>query len=315
MDFIKTAGKTALKNGKDNLQGMLGNVSKAVLMFPDLGAKEVNEKEYECIGGAVGGMLGKTYGIAKNADKGLGNLKNTMAKKVTVEKGKAAGFSEHAVDLINKMDYKTFTVQFNPSDIRITSRGGGMRPVTNYDASGKTSSGSDLMQGIDPYAEISFTIVFDDTNNADAFMFEKFTLSPTATLKNASALISSAVGKEYTVKPIVEGFMGALRNKYHRIVLFQWGDLRYWGVMNNIQGKYTMFNTDGNPIRAEINITISSGSSEKKGNYYTPFWQNQYKEIMKQLTKPVKGDDGSEGMVASAGGIAHSNMFNNLLNI
>lgn len=304
MDFIKTAGRTALNRGKGNLQGMLGNVPKAVLMFPNLGAKEVKEKEYQCIGSAVGGMMGKTYSIE------LENLNNAMKKSYTM-----AGWEKKVTDLINGIDYKAFTVQFNPSDIRITSRGGGMLPVTNYDATGETASGSDLMKGIDPYAEISFTIVFDDTNNADAFMFEKFALSPTATLKNASALISSAVGNEYTVKPIVEGFMGALRNKYHRFVRFQWGDLCYWGVMNNVQGKYTMFNTDGNPIRAEINITISSGGNRNQWDFSTPSWQARYKGIMEQLTNPVKVEDDSEGMVASAGGTAHSNMFNNLLNI
>lgn len=301
-----------MKNGESNLKGMLGNVSKAVMMFPDVGAKEIDEKDFKDIGGAVGGMLGKTYDIAKNAESGLGNLKKAVNQKISTAMGEKYGFSAEEVEKINQIEYRQFTVQFNPSNIRITSRGGGMRPVTNYDATGKASSGSDLMQGVEPYAEISFTIVFDDTNNADAFMFEKFALSPTATIKNVSALVSSAMGNEYTVKPMVEGFMGALRNKYHRIVLFQWGDLRYWGVMNNVQGKYTMFNTDGNPIRAEVSITISSGSGEKVGNYYAPFWQKQYKDNMKQL---ISSSEDSATKIGSAGGTAHNNMFNNLLNI
>lgn len=300
-----------MKNGESNLNGMLGNVSKAVLMFPDLKPEDIEKNENPCaaIGGAMGGMMGKTFAIAKNADKGLDNLKKTMEEKISLAKGQASGFSEPEINLMNKVDYKTFTVQFNPSNIRIISRGGGMRPVSDFNANGE--SGGIKMSGLKPYAEINISLMFDDCNNADAFMLDKFVLSPTTTVKNVASMVKASVQGEYTVRPQVEGFLGAMRNKYHRMVIFQWGNLRYWGVMNNIQGKYLMFNPSGEPVRAEVTITISSGSTEKD-SLYKEFWQERYTQLVTELTTD---SGGLTTLVGGTGGASFENPLNNILNI
>ena len=110
-------------------------------------------------------------------------------------------------------------------------------------------------------------------------MADKFMLN-SQTIRNAIAL-----NKEFTVRPIVEGFLAAVRNEKYRSVVFVWGNMRYGGMMREINTKYTMFSVSGEPIRAEVAVTIQLASTASAGNTEKTFvkeWQDKYKKIMNE---------------------------------
>lgn len=237
---------------KDNVNGVLGNVAKAVLIFPDIKADKIEIDETT--------KKAKTVGIFDKAFAKAGDLdfRNALAS--------------------SNITAKKFEVQFNPSSLKIDAYGGGRQKVSSYVDGQLTVNYRD----VNPYINVSFTMVFDETNNADAFAVDKFSLSASNLAKNTATLVNSVMGNEYTVRPLVEGFLAAIRNESHRMVIFQWGNMRYTGMINNINAQYKMFNIVGNPIRAEVyvNILVTNTTSVEHVNY----WRNRYAEIIEKLS-------------------------------
>ena len=209
-----------------------------------------------------------------------------------------------------KISGKKFTVPFNPSTLQIIARGGGRAPISNYGTVGTNQAGRIEYRALDPYITVNFTLVFDATNNADAFMEERFTIGATNLVKNTVTAVS---GKEYTVRAQVEGFLAALRDEAHRNMIFQWGNLRYTGVLNAVSGQYTMFNTQGNPIRAEIQIGMLMASAPQNsfdGASYLDYWKNRYEEI---LNKQGRKDENGNLTSMTTGNI--KSQYTNLINL
>lgn len=292
---------------KGDLKGMLGNIAKAVLVFPDAPEDKVEKEEVEkqgAAGGKAGVKAPAKPSIPKNALKknAIGNDELEKALEEIKSKNKGA---------------KILRVQFNPATISISAYGGGRAPITNY----TTSKGqADAIQygAVDPNVTVAFKLVFDQTNIADAFFIDKFTLGPTALGKNIATAVATKKGKEFSVRPIVEGFLAAVRNEHYRSVIFLWGSLRYQGIVNQIACTYTMFSPSGNPIRAEVTMRLmcsakelnnkESGADTKTNEAAVQFWQKRYKEI---IEKNMKTD--SNGSYIDAGKV--SNQLNGLVNI
>ena len=69
--------------------------------------------------------------------------------------------------------------------------------------------------------------------------------------------------------------------------------MTYEGTLNSVEAKYTMFNPDGNPIKAEIHIRILCVSGEKKT--VREEWCIKYEDALKVLSG---ADDMSEDVMA-----------------
>ena len=69
--------------------------------------------------------------------------------------------------------------------------------------------------------------------------------------------------------------------------------MTYEGTLNSVEAKYTMFNPDGNPIKAEIHIRILCVSGEKKT--VREEWRIKYEDALKVLSG---ADDMSEDVMA-----------------
>lgn len=313
MDF-SSLGQSA----KNDAQGLVGNIAKAVLVFVDTGLKEVNLENFKEV---------KSYG----ASRGMNSLKSYDRSNELLGAGKQR-ISKTTVDTSavvsalqgagNDMDSLTeglaranlkarkFIVQFNPSSLKITARGGGRYPISNYGSVGDNQAGKIEYRALDPYITVGFTLIFDETNLADAFMEERFTLGATTVAKN---IATAAVGKEYTVRPRVEGFLAALRNEAHRTMIFQWGTLRYTGVLNTLSCTYTMFNTVGNPIRAEVQLGMLMGSTPEDsmdGLSYLDYWKKRYQDILK-----AHGDEIGDGRYSSMKTGNVKSQYSNLINL
>lgn len=288
---------------KNDAKGLVGNIEKAVLFFPDQ-VEGVTLNEPEAVE-----AFGRSLGLdAKTIRKRSLEMQLSKAKLKTVSANSATTnyvMSKMDQDL-SKMKGKTFKVQFNPSTIQINARGGGRSLVSNYGAKGENQRTTIQYRPLDPYITVSFSIFFDKLNNADAFMEERLTLGVTTLGKN---IATAAVGMEYTVKPQVEGFLAAIRNEAHRAMIFQWGSLRYMGLLNSVSSRYTMFNTAGNPIRAEVQLGMLMGGAPVDsfdGSGYLDYWKKRYSEILKK-----NAGENTESMTTGT----VKNQFTNLLNL
>lgn len=288
---------------KNDAKGLVGNIEKAVLFFPDqVEGVTLNEPEaVEAFGRSLG-MDAKT--IRKRSlemQLSKAKLKTVSANSVTT-----TYVMKNMDQDLSKMKGKTFKVQFNPSTIQINARGGGRSLVSNYGAKGENQRTTIQYRPLDPYITVSFSIFFDKLNNADAFMEERLTLGVTTLGKN---IATAAVGMEYTVKPQVEGFLAAIRNEAHRAMIFQWGSLRYMGLLNSVSSRYTMFNTAGNPIRAEVQLGMLMGGAPADsfdGSGYLDYWKKRYSDILKK-----NAGENTESMTTGT----VKNQFTNLLNL
>ena len=131
-------------------------------------------------------------------------------------------------------------------------------------------------------------------------MADKLNLNPTGIAKTAGEVISQDV---YTVRPVAEGFLAAVRNHDRRKVTFQWGSLSYTGAMNSVQSNYTMFNLSGEPIRAEISIRLLATASEQNNYDYIEEWTSRYNRLMERA---------KNGKISTSDS---SNLANNLMNL
>lgn len=286
---------------KSDANGLVGNIAKAVLIFPN---HTWEVKEIKLV------RTKREEGLKKEV-KALDvrwNLETTTDSTINQT------FAQRNLEGIDSISGRKFTVQFNPSSIHVNARGGGRVPVSNFGKEGSKQGGTIQFKSLDPYITVSFTLMFDELNQADAFMEERFTLGATTLVKNVATAAVEAAGKEFTVRPQVEGFLAAIRNEYHRPMIFRWGKLMYAGILNSVSGKYTMFNTAGNPIRAEVEINMLLGGSKEENASetagYLYYWSKRYEQIIKD-----NATDNGAGEASSMSTSTMKQQFSNLFNI
>jgi len=276
---------------QNDLTGALGNIEKAALIFMEP-STDGPEKEDVAARGGDGSVPGLKLG-GKSAENGLKGLKGKLKAvenagknflKMTGNEGALTAYQKFAGENNWEREGKAFQFQFNPSSITLTARGGGRTEIRDH--TGTDKKNADIyMGGVKPYITVSFQVIFDAENNADAFARDKFTLSATNAVKGGVALTRSLMGNEFTVRPFVEGFLAGMRGRERKKVVFQWGKMRYMGELSSVTGNYTMFSPSGNPIRAVVDIEITS-ANETDGKYdYLDHWQSRYNTILKDKTK------------------------------
>ena len=125
---------------------------------------------------------------------------------------------------------------------------------------------------------MNVTLIFDQVYIRDAFMADKFATSPVgAAIGVASLAKEAATGEEYSVQPIIEGFIGMLRQERTRFITFCWGSMQYEGVVNSLNTRYTMFSLTGQPIRGEVELSMIL-VDEEVGPTNMGVWKKHYEE-------------------------------------
>ncbi len=305
---LKNLGTSIATDAK----GLAGNIEKAILVFPDsVQAIELEDPKKAVDFGKSLGMGNAAEKVASLKDKKFAQISqaaNTASWLTGAMGNVGAGADALSAAMNGVIRGKKFTVQFNPASIYISGRAGGRVPISNYGNIGDKQPGTIEYKPLDPYVNVGFTVIFDDTNIGDAFMQGAW--GPTTIAKNVT---TAAVGHDYTVQPYVEGFLAALRNEEHRTMIFQWGNIRYMGVLNSISGRYTMFSKTGSPIRAEVQIgMLMAGATEDSinGASYLDYWKKRYSDIIKRNAAKDK-----EGNVTSMTTGNIKNQYTNLINL
>lgn len=252
-----------LKNG---ITQSLGNIEKAVIEIIDMRGRQVTVDPPVPVSGgsSAGGLLGNLGGSSlptlSAADTfagaaGLTDAVNDAASSIQGAVRTLAGGAGGLLTSLEGATRKTFTVQFNPSDLTVSGYGGGMVAKTNY--GDPENAGSVSFEPADVRISMNVRLIFDKVDPQDAFMADKINLAPTSLAVGAAKTGLAAAGKkDNSVQAEVEGFIAALRSPFTRRITFQWGKLSYSGTLTRVSAQYTMFNVSGQPVRAFVSLSL-----------------------------------------------------------
>lgn len=228
--------------------GSMTTVKAALLFYPSNDFVRVEEK---------------VKAVPDKTDNPIGEALSKQAAEFTKQKG----------------NYSQVTFQFNPASLHISAYGGGMAPVADYgsaDGKAKSKRSDQVDYGpVDETVTVSFKVIFDAARNERAFLADRINAGPTNLIRQGVDLVKSA---PCTVRPVAEGFLAAVRNRSTRRVIFQWGSMRYGGYLNKARCRYTMFDIEGEAVRAEVELALvcSCHSDHDNGKE----WRNRYDAFM-----------------------------------
>lgn len=148
-----------------------------------------------------------------------GRLQPAVTKKLLSGKG---------VEKDTKDNSYSIKIQFNPSSLSFSSHDVSIRKK-KADISKKEQGQVEtaLADCPDSSVSVSFKLVYDRT-----------------------------IYEDCSVRPDVENFISLVTNPFVRQVAFCWGKMSYKGVVKNIDAEYVLFNAQGKPTRAYVNMTI-----------------------------------------------------------
>ena len=247
-------------------------------------------------GGSALGMSGLNK--IPGANKAVDNLKNKATEAAAAAVSQVGGStigsmlgnlvgSKLGINGLTNDDYdKVFKVQFNPSSLQLSGQGGGEVVQKSSYAQSKEGTTIEVCK-TKPHLEMSVQLIFDGVGEQTykSFASDLANFSSTNIINQGLDVISSAVSQKLlggsegiTVQQAVEGFVGAMRNKYTRQVCFEWGDLYYEGEMKSVNATYTMFDSVGRPVRATCNMSIYL-QDENVTNSDLGYWETAYDEV------------------------------------
>ena len=260
---------TGIAAGVETVNSALSGRAKAVLRIKDNRANK-------------GATISKEQMEKMNNKKGFGGFGAA---------GKLQSFTPSIGDMItgaiaSKMgvdlgsdDYdKSIQVQFNPSSIRLRSNAGDDDvQITNY-----TQDDRGIGHGaMDIHVEMSVVLTFDQISNTAAFQQDLLGLATSTSALGSTAknMLKNAImgGSTIPLQTTVEAFISILRTLSPAAVCFEWGDLKYEGMLRQVNSNYTMFDMNGNPVRAEVGLMIYLVESATQ-DYSNGYWYDVYYE-------------------------------------
>ncbi len=302
---MPSAGDTILNSIKQNV----GITEKAVIEVIDLTLKSKPQKEgapevaKKSVGDSMAvkanmatgnsmanqDMLVSSYVDMKTAAASRSLAEKVKAKTMTNDQyyEKLKQLSDQFRDDAekNKAKYanagrKYFTVQFNPSSLQLSGHAGGLVQKLSYDKEDKDKDG--VTDKSAQYTEGSTTIImsvsllFDSCDPQAAFLDDKISTNLTNVGKGIAKGIMQGTGnKKTSIQTEVEGFIAALRNPNTRLMTVNWGNICYTGVLRSVGATYTMFNPNGEPVRATVDLSMVCADNDQWPNTLK-VWQLRY---------------------------------------
>lgn len=181
---------------------------------------------------------------------------------------------------------------FNPSEYSISNR-------ANYDET-KTMLNRSLSFTSVSLRELKLVLYFSSVNNLELY-----------------ALSSLTVGLIDPVTDVTQKIVKALyiSGTDHRppLVSFQWGNLDFQGFLTSVSETYTMFDSDGKPIRCKMDLTIKEAGNTTLSTAKEPFsspdrskWTTLTDSMsLWQIAYDEYGDAEAWRLIAKANGITN----------
>lgn len=280
----------------DSFKSNLGVTEKAIIEVIDLTErKEVEQDALKVVGGNKAAAANKAAGSAL-ANAGM------LADEAGLSGGKLiADEYEGVIARTASKNRRYFTVQFNPSTLQLSGHGGGMVRRLVYDEEDKNDD--KIPDKSAQYTEgpttiyMSVSLFFDSCDPQAAFLEDKLILNPTGVGTGIAKGVLQAKGnKKMSVQTEVEGFIAALRNQKTRFITFYWGEICYSGVLRSVGANYTMFNPNGEPVRATVDLSIVCADKDQWPNSLK-VWQQRYMNDIKASESFVKVEQKAGSLV------------------
>lgn len=255
---------------KSGGKSIIGQTERAVVTIYDIRPKQRGQEiQTRPIEAHTGDEIRGGLGVAAGISGGLSSHTTSVASSISqirntpLVNAAQSNFTEgsttqmnlfYADDIYENITPKHYHVQFNPSTIQIRAQGGGLIPKMDY----QKGNGSVSYDNMETRIEVSIPLIFDKVVNKDAFMMEKFTLNPMEVMKGAAsaAKLAAAGSDAFSVQREVEAFIAAVRNVNLSYISFAWGELFYAGLLNQVSCEYKMFDLQGRPVRAVVNLSL-----------------------------------------------------------
>ena len=259
------------------------------------------------------GMVNKAY-ILMRDQASTGNMNSKVPYNGLGRVGESlAKAARKATDMdftANTGQYKGYTaikVQYNPSTLEFTSRGGTM--ISRYSGVGGDGTGSFQKANIPYEVVLNMDLIFDDTENSDAFsIMDAGSYSGTGAVKRVTSGLENrnrngTFKKAHTVQDISELFVAAVTTPFTRAVCVIWNKTVFWGELCGVTVEYIMFNRVGNPIRSKVHLEIRQ-DTEKMPKAKADRWNAAYKDLFTTAEKLA-----TDSRLSSTGNLA-SNLLN-----
>ncbi|MBO5246157.1 MAG: hypothetical protein J6B28_02730 [Eubacterium sp.] len=235
-----------------------GNIPKAILCVPD--PKKIGTLSVE-------DMIKKSDDLRDSLlSKMSADGSSVMQTFRTLTQG-----AENSI--VHKNGYLALEVPYNPSSIYMETVAGSQK---NFRATSMGDAGNNqLRQNTEPVATtLSVQLLFDAVNAQDSFMISNVAPTIGNAAGVATDLIKSKVN-DYSVKDEMDGIMALLTMPVTRHVIFFWAKMCFQGELTSVNSNYKMFNTRGNPVRGEIQISIRQ-SEDPTAKYENKYWEKAF---------------------------------------
>ena len=189
---------------------------------------------------------------------------------------------ETVLNKFGKWGYQVIKVQYNPSNIRISSSNG--RRIRPNAVAGGNEMG--LQESNLPFrTTLSMELFFDDTDNSDAFSsLDGGVWSQTGMLKNGISaglnyLKTGSTVRGHTVQDISELFISAAVNPLYRLIIVVWNTMVFAGQIHSVDLEYLMFNSVGNPIRSKVRLEVMATDRRGDDEEHNADWEAIYEKM------------------------------------
>lgn len=171
----------------------------------------------------------------------INNLNSTLQDNMDAisENATLLGVNTMIANGANKQGFIPIRVQYNPSSITFS----GLKGFQGFD-NGHDGTYMDYKRPIE--TTMGIELIFDTMDISKAFMMDK----------TAKDVALGVFQKSKSVRPIVELLIGATVFPSTRWVGFAWNKTLFWGELVNVSATYSMFDMEGEPVRAKVAIKI-----------------------------------------------------------
>lgn len=256
----------------DTLKQNLGFIPKAILEFEDCRqlAKNVQNKYLEIKDSTMPSNFSDANALP-TAQKALKSI------------GVKAGYHTKR----EGTKYLRYEVLFNPKQLTLNGRG--QAEVLMHDKSdGKGLSYRTRAANL----EANIPLVVDRTLASKISMGVDIPGVNTSLSGGAMALVNNF--RDGSIQKEVEAFIALLQSEYTKRVVFYWGDMVLDGMLSSVNSHYQIFDPNGNPTRATIDLHLILSSADFPvmvwdGKREGPWMQYYKKAFDSTFTSGVKG--------------------------
>ena len=259
---------------------MTGRNTKAILCIRKV-EQNIDQNDNNNVD-ALGGVKAK---VAQNYDQ----LNQQLLEKAEQSlKGKKVQTFDTISEMALNKNYIALEVQYNPTTLRLDTLAG-----KQMDFKGSAANQELSLYNSSAETVLSMNLLFDDTNNMDAFMLGDNPLLGFTPSNAANVVTSSIRGDEYSVMRQMQGLLALLTIQEAQKVIFFWGNMSFHGILTDVDMQYTMFNKKGNPIRGMISLSIRQDDQRQRNQardklytYDEDYWNNAFDDT---FTEPGTG--------------------------